>query len=62
MIARRPLLASLVAAVASAALVSPALAGWSAPSLVSFNAAVQGSGFETALSGDGGHAVFTTAA
>lgn len=62
MIGRRPLLASLVAAVASAALVSPALAGWSAPSLVSFNGAVQGSGFETALSGDGGHAVFTTAA
>ncbi len=58
----RLLRTAIVAAAASAALASPALAGWSAPSLASFNGSVQGSGFETALSGDGRHVVFTSAA
>lgn len=58
----RLLRAAIVAAAASAALASPALAGWSAPSLASFNGSVQGSGFETALSGDGRYVVFTSAA
>jgi hypothetical protein len=54
----------LAAAVVIAACIVPTTAGaaWSAPELVSFNGAVQGSASDTALAGGGRYVVFSTSA